>query len=100
MGNKTISLNEVCEGILKEWKKDPLFNFSGWIKAAMMKEYGEGQAKLTDKNFIPVNQRGMPSLSYTCPNCKVAGHHWERHCPFPTKEQMMAKLRARAGEEE
>ena len=100
MGHRTISLNDICDGILKEWKKDPEFNFSAWVAAQMMKEYGQGQAKLTDKKFIPVNQRGMPTLSYVCPNCKVSGHHWERHCPFASKKEMLLKLRARAGEEE
>ena len=102
MGNKTISLNEVCEGILKEWKKDPLFTFSGWIASRMTQEYGEGNMKLTDQKFIPLRQRGFPTVNDICSNCKVAGHHWERHCPFPTAEERIAKLRVRAamGEEE
>ena len=103
MGNKTISLNEVCEGILKEWKKDPAFTFSGWIAARMTQEYGKGQAKLTDKNFIPPEKRGQPTSKYICNNCKVSGHHWERDCPFPTPEERLLRLRVRAamrGEEE
>lgn len=100
MGNKTISLNEVCDGILKEWQRDPDFNFSEWIRQAMMAEYNEDMVTLKHKNFIPHAQRGPMSSLYQCPNCKVNGHHWERHCPFPTKEEQMQKLRMRAGEEE
>ena len=97
MGNKTISLDGICEGILKEMQKREEFeSFSAWIRAKMLDEYNSGQPKLTRKN-----RQGLPSMNYTCPNCKVEGHHWEERCPFPTKKEQMEKLRQRArGEEE
>jgi len=98
--HRTITLNEICESILKEWQKDPEFNFSAWIRANMTAEHNDDMIKLTDKRFIPHHERGSPTSNYQCPNCKVDGHHWERHCPFPTKEEQLQKLRMRAGEEE
>ena len=100
--HKTITLNEICESILKEWQKDPEFNFSAWVRANMTAEYNDNVAKLTDKKFIPPSERGLPTTNYQCPNCKVNGHHWQRHCPFPTKQEQINKLRMRAsrGEEE
>ena len=100
--HKTITLNEITESILKEWQKDPEFNFSAWVRAHMTLEYNDNVMKLTDKKFTPLDQRGPITSQYQCPNCKVNGHHWERHCPFPTKEEQMMKIRARAarGEEE
>ena len=98
MGNKTISLDDICEGILDEFKKrDHLFSFSAWIRSKMLEEYNTNHPTLTK-----VIRHGVPTTQYQCPNCKVNGHHWEEHCPFPTKEEQMMKIRARAarGEEE
>jgi len=94
--HKTITLNEVCIGILKDWQRDPDFNFSAWVRAGMMAEYNDNMITLKDKNFVPHNQRGQPASQYKCPNCKVEGHHWERNCPFPSKEEQLQKLRMRA----
>ena len=96
MGNKTISLDDICEGILKEMqKRDHFESFSAWIRAKMLEEYNSGQPKLTRKNRM-----GPCPMSYMCPNCKVYGDHWEERCPFPTKHDQLQKLRMRAGEEE
>jgi len=98
--HRTITLNDICCSILKEWQKDPDFNFSAWVRANMTKEYNDDVVKLNDKRFIPPSQRGKPTLSYQCDNCKVNGHHWERHCPFPSKKEQLMKLRDRARREE
>ena len=76
-------------------KSDPFFSFSGWIRSKMLEEYNRKQPTLTK-----VFRHGVPTSLYQCPNCKVNGHHWEERCPFPTKEEQIAKLRRRAGEEE
>lgn len=99
MGNKTISLDDICEGILKEMQKREHFDsFSAWIRAKMIEEYNSGQPKITGT----LHRQGLPSRGYICPNCKVDGHHWEERCPFPTKQEQINKLRMRAsrGEEE
>ena len=98
MANRTIHLDEICEGIRLEMKKrDPFFSFSAWIRSKMLEEYNTNQPTLTK-----VFRHGPPTTKDMCPNCKVTGHHWEENCPFPTKEEQMMKIRARAarGEEE
>jgi len=81
MGNKTISIDGVCEGILETMKKkDPFFSFSGWIRAQMLKEYNDGNATLD------VFER-LVSSHYYCPICKQTGKHWSIHCPHSVGEE-------------
>ena len=98
MGNRTISLDEISEGILKEWRKKEFFDFSSWIRGKMLEEYNLNHPKLP----VKIIRHGQPPMNYMCENCKVFGHHWEERCPFPSKQEQMNKLRMRAsrGEEE
>jgi len=105
MATKSITLDEITEGIYKEWRKNgDLFNFSEWIRSKMLEEYNRGQPKLATVGKI--KRQGTPYRGYVCPNCKVDGHHWEERCPFPTKEEQKKKIinnlrnRAARGEEE
>ena len=56
MAKKDILLDEICEGILKDWRKSPDFNFSGWIRSKMLDEYNSGQPKLATKQ----HRQGLP----------------------------------------
>jgi len=74
MGNKTISIDEICEGILTKMKEnDPFFSFSLWIRSKMLEDYNKGQTNLA------VFERLVPS-HYHCQICKRSGHHYTKDC--------------------
>jgi len=81
MGNKTISIDEICEGILADMRKrDPFFSFSSFVRAKLLQEYNKG--KQTLDNF----ERLVPS-HYYCPICRIPGDHWSTHCPASVGEE-------------
>jgi len=78
--HKTITLDEISNGIYKEWKKDSYFNFSAWIRAKMLEDYNKGQTNLA--SF----ERKVPEY-FVCKHCKAIGHHWSPHCPHKVGEE-------------
>lgn len=74
MGNKTISIDVICEEILKKMKEeDPFFSFSLWIRSKMLEEYNKGHATLT------IFERLVPS-HYVCQVCMTKGEHYSKDC--------------------
>jgi len=81
MGNKTISIDEICEGILiKMREEDPFFSFSLWIRSKMLEEYNKGKVNLD------VFERLVPS-HYHCQICKRPGHHYTKDCSHKIVEE-------------
>jgi hypothetical protein len=81
MGNKTISIDEICEGILADMRKrDPFFSFSSFVRTKLLEEYNK--EKVTLDNYL----RLVPS-HYECPICKMKGKHWSTHCPVSSGDE-------------
>jgi len=81
MANRTIVLDDVCEGIrMKMYEEDPFFSFSLWIRSKMLEEYNKGKVNLK------VFDRLVPS-HYHCQLCGMTGSHWTKECPHKVGEE-------------
>jgi hypothetical protein len=83
MANRTIALDDVCEGIRMKMKEnDPFFSFSLWIRSKMLEDYNKGQTNLAaferSKVLVPTN--------YVCMHCRARGDHWTTQCPRGEEE--------------
>jgi len=83
MANRTIALDDVCEGIrMKMKERDPYFSFSLWIRSKMLEEYNKGQTNLA------VFERTVPTQEdYVCMTCRARGDHWTKDCPRNVGEE-------------
>jgi len=71
--HRTITLDDISEGIYKEWRKDGLFNFSAWIRAKMLEDYNKGQTNLVEfERLVPRH--------YVCQVCMSTGEHYTKDC--------------------
>jgi len=77
--HKTITLDEISNGIYKDWKKNVDFNFSAWIRAKMLEDYNKGQTNLA------AFERKVPP-HYHCQLCLTKGSHWTKDCPRGEEE--------------
>lgn len=77
MANRTIHLDDICEGIrLGMKRKDPFFSFSFWIRSKMIEEFSKGQTKLAAFEATKPTQ-----ADYVCMTCRMRGDHWTKDCP-------------------